>query len=106
MTPQQTNNKYKLSDTQIAQYEKDGYVIAPGILDRDEIELYKTRAREIALGDYPEEAKKRIMKDVRIAKGIIPPPEDIEKGLWKFTNPDRFDETFRNYIATPRLIDA
>lgn len=98
--------KFNLTQQQIDQYWDQGYIVVPEVLSVDEIELYKKRAREIALGDYPEEAKKRVIKDVRVAKGLIPPPEDPEKGLWKFTNPDRFDKTFADYMSTPKLLDA
>lgn len=95
-----------LTKEQIDQYHEQGFVIVPDVLSPEEIQRYKDRARAIALGDYPEEAKSRIMKDVRIAKGLIPEPEDPEKGLWKFMNPDRFDETFAHYMETPKLLDA
>jgi len=95
-----------LTPEQIAQYNEYGYVVVPEVLSEDAIRMYKDRASEIAHGDYPEEAKSRIMWDVRIRKGLIPMPEDKEKGLWKFMNPDRFDETFARYMETPKLLDA
>ena len=98
--------KLMLTQEQIDQYWEKGYCVVPDVLTEEEIERYKIRAGEIARGDYPPEAKSRIMKDVRIAKGIIPAPADPEKGLWKITNPDRFDETFSNYLDTPKLLDA
>lgn len=98
--------KFKLSQDQIDQYHELGYIVVPEVLSPDEIELYKRRGREIAHGDYPPEAKKRIIRDVRVAKGLIPAPEDPEHALWKFTNPDRFDKVFYDYLETPKLLDA
>lgn len=100
------NRRFHLTQAQQDQYWDQGYIVVPDVLTADEIEQYKRRARAIALGDYPEEAKRRIIKDVRVAKGLIPPPVDPEKGLWKFTNPDRFDQTFADYMSTPKLLDA
>ena len=105
-TTGKTREKFQLSQEQIDQYREKGYCVVPDVLTEEEIEMYKKRAREIALGDIPEKAKKRVIKDVRVAKGIIPAPEDPEKGLWKMMNPDRFDQTFRDYLQTPKLLDA
>lgn len=106
MSTEQDTGHFRLTGDQIHHYREHGYVVVPNILTEDEMETYRQRAREIVLGDRPEEAKRRIIKDVRVAKGIIPPPEDPEKGLWKITNPDRFDRTFYDYLTTPKLLDA
>lgn len=94
-----------LSAEQIAGYWENGYIVIPGVLSAEEIETYKARARAVAHGEYPPEAKSRIMRDVRIAKGVVPAPEDPEDGLWKLMNPDRFDQTFRDFTYTPKLLD-
>lgn len=98
-------SKIVLTDEQKQHYEDKGYIIVPNILNEDEIERYKKRAREIALGDFPEEHKKRIVHDVRVAKGLYK-PEDPEMGIWKFLNPDKFDKLFHDFAYTPRVLDV
>ncbi len=87
-------------------YDEDGFVFVPGMLTADQIAHYKARARAIALGDRPQAARRRIVKDVRFAKGLAPAPEDPEHALWKIMNPDRFDPVFRDFLQTPRLLDV
>ena len=95
-----------LSDEQIAHYEEHGYVVAPATLAPDEIKRYLNRATEIAHGDHPPEAVKRLVKDIRFAKGELPMPEDPEHALWKFINPDRFDPVMAECLHFPRVLDA
>lgn len=94
----------QLSDEQKRRYWDDGYVVVPSILSREEIERYKARATEIAHGDIPEGGEKMLVRDVRVAKGEFT-PEDPEKGLWKLLQPDRHDDTFRDYPCTENLLD-
>lgn len=94
-----------LTKEQIERYWEDGFVVVSGVLDADKIAAYKNRYREIILGDHPPEAAKRIMKDIRIAKGHVPMPDDPEKAVWKILNPDRFDKLFYDYLETPALLD-
>ena len=97
--------KIELTEAQKQQYLDKGYVIIPDILDEGEIEKYKTRAREIAHGTIPPDHKKRIVRDVRVAKGLYK-PEDPEMGMWKYLNPDRWDPLFHDFACTPRLLDV
>lgn len=94
-----------LTETEKQQYEDLGYVVVPGVLSEEEVERYKRRAREIALGDVPKGAEKMVVKDVRVAKGWYK-PEDPEMGLWKLLQPDWYDDVFRDYPTTPRLLDT
>lgn len=94
-----------LNAAEIKGYWENGYIVIPGVLSDDEMEAYKARARAVAHGEHPPEAKSRIMRDVRIAKGVVPAPEDPEDGLWKLMNPDRFDPAFRDFTYTPKLLD-
>ena len=79
---------------------------APATLAPDEIKRYLNRATEIAHGDHPPEAVKRLVKDIRFAKGELPMPEDPEHALWKFINPDRFDSVMAECLHFPRVLDA
>lgn len=95
-----------LSKEQIDHYWAEGYVIVPGVLDEDEIDRYKTRAREIVHGDVPSAAANRIVKDIQFAKGLLPLPEDPEHAIWKIINPDRFDATMAECLHVPKVLDA
>ena len=95
-----------LSALQIEHYRTHGYVVVPGVLDETEMQRFRTRAREIALGDRPDEAANRCVLDIEYAKGRSPMPEDPEHALWKIMNPDRFDQVFREAMRLPKVLDA
>jgi ectoine hydroxylase-related dioxygenase (phytanoyl-CoA dioxygenase family) len=95
-----------LSSEQIEHYREHGYVIVPEVITPAQIDRYLTRAREIALGDVPEEAANRLVKDISFAKGLAPMPEDPEHALWKIMNPDRFDPIMAECMRFPKVIDA
>jgi len=95
-----------LDSEQIDHYWREGYVIVPRVLEPEQIEKILDRAREIAHGDIPEAASNRLVKDIQFAKGLLPLPEDPEHALWKIMNPDRFDETFRECLRLPKVLDA
>jgi len=95
-----------LSAEQIDHYEREGYVVVPNVLTRDEIDRYLNRASEIANGKVPEAAANRLIKDIQFAKGKLPMPEDPEHALWKILNPDRFDTVMAECLRLPRVLDA
>lgn len=95
-----------LTQEQIDHYWREGYVVVPPVLDPDEIDRFRRRAREISLGDVPPEAANRVVKDIAFAKGRLPMPEDPEHAVWKFVNPDRFDPVFAECLRLPRVLDA
>lgn len=97
--------KFELSAKLQKQYQDEGYIVVPKVLSEEHIERLKARARQFALGDLPAGAEKMVVQDVRVAKGLYK-PEDPEKGLWKFLHPDRHDPLFRDYAATPKLLDV
>lgn len=95
-----------LSNKQIQHFEEHGYVIIPQVLEREEIDRYTNRAREIVHGDMPEEAANRLVKDIHFAKRLLPMPEDPEHALWKIMNPDRFDSVMAECMRFPKVLDA
>jgi phytanoyl-CoA hydroxylase len=95
-----------LSAEQIDHYWREGYVVVPNLLSRDEIDRYLNRASEIANGKVPEAAANRLVKDIQFAKGKLPMPEDPEHALWKILNPDRFDPVMAECLRLPRVLDA
>jgi phytanoyl-CoA hydroxylase len=95
-----------LNAEQIDHYQREGYVVVPNVLTRDEIDRYLKRASEIANGNVPEAATNRLIKDIQFAKGKLPMPEDPEHALWKILNPDRFDPIMAECLRLPRVLDA
>jgi phytanoyl-CoA hydroxylase len=95
-----------LDPDQIAHYREQGYVVVPSVLDDAEIQRFRGRAREIALGDLPDEAANRRVLDIEYAKRLRPMPEDPEHAIWKIMNPDRFDSVFRDALRIPKVLDA
>lgn len=94
-----------LTEEQVEQYWRDGFIVVPNLLEADHIEQMKAKAREFALGKVPPGTEKWVVKDVRVAKGEYK-PDDPEKGLWKFLWPDRMDPLFKAYAETPRLLNV
>ncbi len=95
-----------LTPEQLEHYDEHGYVVVPGVLDPADVERYRAQARKIALGDVPEEASKRLVRDIAFARGNVPLPEDPEHALWKILNPDRFDSVMAECLRFPRVLDA
>lgn len=94
----------KTTDAQHKQYADDGFLVVRGVLGREDVEEYKARAREFALGKLPPGSERMVVKEVRVAKGAVT-PDDPEKGIWKYLNPDRFDPLFRAYPGRPEILD-
>jgi len=95
-----------LTQNQIAHYREHGYAVLPNVLGAGELERYKARLREVALGAHPPGAASRIMRDIPFAKKLLPPPADPERALWKVMNPDRFDACLGECLRIPRVVDA
>jgi phytanoyl-CoA hydroxylase len=98
-------DSFKLSSTKVAQYRDQGFVIVRGLLDPEEVETLKSRARAIVTGESPKDLRRLIVRDVRVAKGKVK-VDDPEHGMWKLFDPDRFDEYFRAYPATSSILDV
>lgn len=96
----------ELSESQRAQYRDEGYTVVRNVLGADEIARVLGRARAIAHGDLPPEAKSSVMRDIVFAKKLLPMPEDPERALWKIMNADRFDPVLREAMRAPGLLDA
>ena len=94
----------KLNDAQRQEYFTQGYTLVRGVLTPEQVDAYRARAREFAMGKLPPGSEKMVVKDVRVAKGLVR-PEDPEKGIWKYLNPDRYDPLFAAYRARPELLD-
>jgi phytanoyl-CoA hydroxylase len=95
----------KLTEGQQRQYWEDGYLLLREVLSAEHVERYKARAREFALGNLPPGSQRMVVKEVNVAKGLVQ-PDDPEKGIWKYLNPDRYDQLFAAYPSQPQLLDV
>lgn len=95
----------RLSAAQRQQFQSEGYTVVRGILSPQEVEAFKTRAREYAHGKIPPGSEKMVVLDVNVAKGLVK-LEDPERGVWKYFNPDRYDPLFKEYPSYPNLLDV
>ncbi len=95
----------KLTEAQREQYAEKGYLLVPNVLNAEQVEAYRARARAFALGDLPPGSEKMVVKEVRVAKGLVK-PNDPEKGIWKYLNPDKYDALFAAYPSKPGLLDV
>ena len=93
-----------LSEAQRQEYATQGFTVARGVLSLEQVDTYRARAREFALGKIPPGSEKMVVKEVRVAKGLVQ-TDDPEKGIWKYLNPDRYDPLFAAYPAWPELLD-
>jgi phytanoyl-CoA hydroxylase len=96
----------EISQVQREQYESEGYVIVRGMLGEAEVARILERARAIAHGDHPPDAKSSVMRDIHFAKRLLPMPEDPERALWKIMNGDRFDPALAAAMRSPGILDA
>ena len=94
----------KLSEAERKHYEDNGYVVVKGMLTPEEVNLYKSRARELATGAIPPGAEKMLVRDVRVAKGEVK-VDDPELGMWKLLQPAWYDPIFEPYPQTPAILD-
>lgn len=94
-----------LTETESRHYADHGYVVVRSLLSRADVEAYNARARAFALGNLPPGGQRMVVKDVRVAKGLVQ-PDDPEKGIWKYLNPDRFDPLFAAYQTRAELLDV
>jgi phytanoyl-CoA hydroxylase len=99
------NPPKKLTETQRQHYWTHGFVLLRGVLSPEQVQRYTARAREFALGKVPPGGQKMVVKDVRVAKGLVT-PDDPEKGIWKYLNPDRYDPLFAAYAGQAALLDV
>ena len=76
----------KLTEAQEHDYRENGFVLVRGVLDSDKVEAYRARARAFALGRHPPGSEKMVVKEVRVAKGLVK-TDDPEKGIWKYMEP-------------------
>ena len=72
-----------LNEAQIAQFEREGFVLVRGLLEPAERERYNARFLDIAAGDAPPDMT--VMRDVMVVKGAVQPKTPVH-GINKIMN--------------------
>lgn len=91
---------------QMAAYREEGYVVVRSLLEREQVDRYLRRARQIVLGDHVPQAADQVVRDVNFTRGLLPLPEDPERAMWKLLNPDRFDAVMSECLELPQVLDV
>jgi phytanoyl-CoA hydroxylase len=62
-----------LNPDQIAEYERDGFLVLPGLFSEDEVAPWRERFVGIVEGEVPPAEGMLVMRDVMVAKGAVTP---------------------------------
>ena len=85
-----------LSDTQRAAYERDGYLVVPGLVSGADLQTFTERFKELCSG-ADKTPGLTIMKDVSIAKSEF---REDERAVTKIQN---FQVSWRSHYYTERI---
>ncbi len=89
-----------LTAEQIAEFEREGFVLVPGLLEPSERERYNARFLDIAAGNAPPDMT--VMRDVMVAKGVVTPKTPVH-GINKIMNLET-DPILFDYVRHPAIL--
>ncbi|MXY53713.1 MAG: phytanoyl-CoA dioxygenase family protein, partial [Gammaproteobacteria bacterium] len=72
-----------LTEEQVAEFHREGFVLVPGLLEPAQRERYNARFLDIAAGNAPPEMT--VMRDVMVVKGAVTPKTPVH-GINKIMN--------------------
>ena len=93
-----------LSEGQIAEYWKRGFVVVPHLIGRDKLDGYVRRLDAIVSGNVPPADGMLVMRDVMVAKGVVAPSSKMA-GIAKIQDFERDPELYA-YALDPALLDC
>ena len=93
-----------LSEEQIVEYWKQGYVVVPGLVGQDKLDGYVRRLDAIVSGDVPPADGMLVMRDVMVAKGAVKPSTKMA-GIAKIQDFEKDPELY-SYALEPALLDC
>ena len=67
-----------LSDEQVESYWRDGYVVAPGLVEPEKLERWLARLDDIVEGRVEPAENMLVMRDIMVAKGVVRPGTKLE----------------------------
>ena len=93
-----------LSEEQIVEYWKQGYVVVPGLVGQDKLDGYVRRLEAIVNGDVSPADGMLVMRDVMVAKGAVEPSTKMA-GIAKIQDFEKDPELY-SYALEPALLDC
>lgn len=93
-----------LASSERERYQREGYLLLPGLFDRDSLGRFEARFVELASGSVPPPEGLVVMHDVMVAKGAVQaasPLHAVNKLLSFEADPVLFD-----YALDPRLLEG
>jgi phytanoyl-CoA hydroxylase len=93
-----------ITDDQLDQYWKLGYVVLPRFFAEDELEPLRKRSRDIVEERVPPAKDMLVMKDVMVAKGAVKPGSRAE-AIAKVQDFHNDEVLYGRYVKHPRLLD-
>lgn len=83
-------------------YARDGYLLLPGLFDKEKLDRFDRRFLELVQGDVPPGENMVVMRDVMVAKGVVE-PETLLHGVNKILSFEEDDVLF-DYATDPGLL--
>lgn len=94
----------RLSEEQKAHYQRDGYLVLPGLFGADAVQRFEARFVALVNAQVPRSEKIVIMRDVMVVKGAVK-PETALHGVNKLLSFED-DEVLFEYALDARLLAA
>ena len=90
-----------LSAEELAQYDRDGFVVRRGVVDRESVDVYRERFRQLCSGEA-ECPGLTIMRDVAISKSEFVPGERAVTKLQNFQD----DDVLFGFCQHPAIVNV
>jgi ectoine hydroxylase-related dioxygenase (phytanoyl-CoA dioxygenase family) len=94
-----------LSEEQVKQFWKDGFLIVEDLLDEDEVTTLRTRAEWVASGEAPHIPNERLQVEPRVVEGVVQ-AETYADSLRKMSHLAFYDEVFQAHARNPKVLDV
>ena len=93
-----------LTDAQIEDYWRDGFVVVPGLLGQADLDVWDKRFEDIVLGKVEINDRMLVMQDVMVAKGVIDPKSPLER-IQKLQDFE-LDPVLDGYCQHPAILEC
>ena len=90
------------SERQLAQYDRDGFVVVPGLIEAGDLEVWDRRFEDIVYGRVASNERMLVMQDVMVARGKIDPKEPLER-IQKVQDFE-YDPVLDGYCRHPEIL--
>mgnify|MGYP006254644991 FL=1 len=94
----------RINAQQLAEYEENGYLVVPNLIDDAQLQIWVDRLGEIVEGQTPPAKGMLVMKDVMVAKGEVNPGSKMEAiaKIQDFEN----DPVLDSYTTHPAILEC